>query len=115
MSFSNLSTTALCWAAFGAADESQRYPRTVARAEDYLQRAAGGIDPEAIARAVTARYAERPHIFGPDPGDVRAVWKIRKGRPAWREIRPLPFELGALPREWFGAMRCRLSAMRFRR
>ena len=56
MSISNLSTTTLCWAAFGAADESRRYAQTVNRAEDYLRRAAGGINRDAKARSVTARY-----------------------------------------------------------
>ena len=105
MSISNLSTTTLCWAAFGAADESRRYAQTVNRAEDYLRRAAGGIDREAIARAVTARYGNDRTFSVPILVTCALSGRFGRGAEAWGEIRALPFELGALRREWFGAMR----------
>ena len=105
MSLSNLSTTALCWAAFGAADESRKYSQTVNRAEAYLRGAAGGIDPGAIARAVTVRYGKDRTFSVPILVTCALSGRFGKGPEAWREIRPLPFELGALPREWFGALR----------
>jgi squalene-hopene/tetraprenyl-beta-curcumene cyclase len=105
LSMSNLSTTALCWAAFGAADESGRYAQTVNRAEDYLRRTAGGIDPKAIAGAVTARYGNDRTFSVPILVTCALSGRFGRGAEAWREIRPLPFELGALRREWFGAMR----------
>ena len=105
MSISNLSTTTLCWAAFGAADESRSYAQTVNRAEDYLRRAAGGIDRETIARAVTARYGNDRTFSVPILVTCALSGRFGRGAEAWREIRPLPFELGALRREWFGAMR----------
>ena len=105
MSMSNLSTTALCWAAFGAADESRQYLQTVDRAEGYLRDAAGGIDPEAIARAITVRYGNDRTFSVPILVTCALSGRFGKGPEAWRAIQPLPFELGALPREWFGAMR----------
>ena len=105
MSMSNLSTTALCWAAFGVADESKEYSQTVDRAEGYLRGAAGGIGSEAIARAVTARYGNDRTFSVPILVTCALSGRFGTGPEAWREIRPLPFELGALPREWFGAMR----------
>jgi squalene-hopene/tetraprenyl-beta-curcumene cyclase len=105
ISISNLSTTALCWAAFGAAEEDQRYPQTLSRAEGYLRRAAGGIDQEGIARAVTARYGDDRTFSVPILVTCALSGRFGRGIEAWREIRALPFELGALPREWFGAMR----------
>jgi squalene-hopene/tetraprenyl-beta-curcumene cyclase len=105
MSVSNLSTTALCWAAFGAADESREHSQTINRAEAYLRNAAGGIGPQAIARAVTARYGNDRTFSVPIIVMCALSGRFGKGPDAWREIRPLPFELGALPREWFGAMR----------
>lgn len=105
LSMSNLSTTALCWAAFGAADESARYAQTVNGAEDYLRRAAGGVDRRAIARAVTARYGDDRTFSVPILVTCALSGRFGRGAEAWREIRLLPFELGALPREWFGAMR----------
>ena len=105
ISISNLSTTTLCWAAFGAADKSRRYAQTVNRAEDYLRRGAGGIDREAIARAVTARYGSDRTFSVPILVTCALSGRFGSGAEAWRDIRALPFELGALPREWFGAMR----------
>jgi squalene-hopene/tetraprenyl-beta-curcumene cyclase len=105
MSRSNLSTTALCWAAFGAADESQRYSQAVSRSEAYLHGVAGGIEPAAIARAITDRYGNDRTFSVPILVACALSGRFGKGAGAWREIRPLPFELGALPREWFGALR----------
>ena len=105
MSMSNLSTTALCWAAFGAADEGKEYSQTVDRAEGYLRAVAGDTDPGAIARAVTARYGNDQTFSVPILVTCALSGRFGNGPEAWREIRPLPFELGALPREWFGAMR----------
>ena len=105
LSMSNLSTTALCWAAFGAADETGKYAPAVNRAEDYLRRVAGGIDREAIARAVTDRYGQDRTFSVPILVACALSGRFGRGAEAWRNIRPLPFELGALPRKWFGAMR----------
>ena len=105
ISMSNLSTTALCWAAFGAADEDQRHAPTVSRAEGYLRRAAGGTDREAIARSIMARYGNDRTFSVPILVTCALSGRFGGGIEAWREIRALPFELGALPREWFGAVR----------
>jgi squalene-hopene/tetraprenyl-beta-curcumene cyclase len=105
LSISNLSTTTLCWAAFGAADESHGYAQTVNRAEEYLRRAAGGIDQKSIARAITARYGKDRTFSVPILVTCALSGKFGRDAEAWREIRPLPFELGALRREWFGTMR----------
>ena len=40
-SFSNLSTTALCWSAFGLAGGDERYPEVVAAAERWIVQNAG--------------------------------------------------------------------------
>jgi squalene-hopene/tetraprenyl-beta-curcumene cyclase len=105
MSISNLSTTTLCWAAFGAAEESGKYAQTVNRAEDYLQGVAGGIDQQAIARAIMLRYGKDRTFSIPILVTCALSGRFGKGAQAWSEIRPLPFELGALPREWFGTLR----------
>jgi squalene-hopene/tetraprenyl-beta-curcumene cyclase len=104
VSKSNLSTTALCWAAFGAADEGKAYSQTIGRAEVYLRTVAGSIDPRAIARAVMVRYGNDRTFSIPILVTCALSGRFGKAPEAWREIRPLPFELGALPREWFGAL-----------
>ena len=55
LSLSNISTTALCFAAFAGADE--KYPEVVRRCAAYLEKAANGLEPEALATmARTARF-----------------------------------------------------------
>src|SRR4051812_5991153 len=58
LSKSNISTTALCWAAFGAAGADSEFPNAVPRAAAWLERASGAAS---IPVAVAARYGkERP-------------------------------------------------------
>jgi squalene-hopene/tetraprenyl-beta-curcumene cyclase len=119
-SFSNVSTTALCWAALTVGGEGAR--SAVAAAERWLARAAGSLDPDALARTIAARYgkdrtfsvpiltmcalagrlsADRPLApFSRDPKG-----SAPPDRPAWRRIPQLPFELAALPQSWFRFVR----------
>jgi squalene-hopene/tetraprenyl-beta-curcumene cyclase len=105
MSMSNLSTTTLCWAAFGAADEDQTFAHVVNQAEGYLRRVAGGIGKKAIAHAVTVRYGNDRTFSVPILVTCALSGRFGNDAQAWSEIPSLPFESGALPREWFGAMR----------
>src|SRR4030095_7772863 len=57
-SISNISTTTLCWAAFGAADADERFPSTIKAAERWLTERAGAIAPDQLAPAVIARYGK---------------------------------------------------------
>lgn len=105
-SFSNISTTTLVWAAFGAAPGAvTEYAGVLARAEAWLVRHAGGLAPESLAAAIAARY-------GPDrtfsvPILTMCALAGRLGAPgqAWRLVRQLPFELAALPHQFYGALR----------
>src|SRR5262245_31090886 len=56
-SLSNISTTALCWAAL-CVPEAKGFDATVTRAEGWLTAAAGSLDPAALAKAITARYGK---------------------------------------------------------
>ena len=59
LSLSNISTTALCWAAFGAVPGADgRYRTMVAGAENWLRQRASGIDPEQLSRAIIRRYGQ---------------------------------------------------------
>ncbi len=105
-SFSNLSTTTLVWAAFGATPgATMQYAAVMDRAEAWLARHAGGLAPESLAAAIAARY-------GPDrtfsvPILTMCALAGRLGAPgsAWRLVRQLPFELAALPHQLYGALR----------
>ena len=58
-SLSNISTTALCWAAFGAVPGAdQIYRETNTRAERWLASRAGGTEPETLVPAIVKRYGK---------------------------------------------------------
>ena len=106
LSLSNISTTALCWAAFGAvpgADE--RYRTMVAGAENWLRQRAGGIDPEQLARAIIRRYGQDRTFSVPILTMCALAGRLGPGAEAWRWVLPLPFELAACPHQWFAALR----------
>lgn len=98
---SNPSTTALVWAAFGAAHADARHARTVARAESWLRAFTGeGGD---LVRSIEARYGS-DRTFSV-PITMTLALSGRLGPDGWKRVRALPFELALLPRAWFGAMR----------
>ncbi|HEU0173954.1 MAG TPA: prenyltransferase/squalene oxidase repeat-containing protein [Blastocatellia bacterium] len=100
-SFSNISTTMLCRAALTLVKEMGATPsellltrtdKSLRRAEDYLNRVAGGRDPETLARAIRARYGKDRTFSVPI-----LLCSALAGLIDWREAPPLPFELACLP------------------
>lgn len=87
---SNLSTTALCWAAFAGSTE---FPRAVERAEYFLG------DRKTLPARIAAVYGKDKTFSIPILMTLALTGRIK-----WSEVQPLPFELAALPRSWFGAM-----------
>src|SRR5438132_10432168 len=57
-SATNISTTALCWAALAVAPPGESIRRGVEAAEAWLERAVGGLAPQQFARALEARYGD---------------------------------------------------------
>lgn len=98
---SNLSTTALVWAAFGAARADAAYPDTLARAVSYLERTAGSL--KRLVPAIEALYG-KDRTFSV-PITMTLAVSGRLGPDGWRRVRPLPFELATLPRGFYGALR----------
>ncbi len=98
---SNLSTTALVWAAFGIAKADHRYPEVMAATEAYLKERAGSL--KRLVPAIEALYGD-DRTFSV-PITMMLALSGRLGPDGWRRVRPLPFELAALPRQWFGALR----------
>ena len=106
LSFSNISTTAVAWAAFGAvtgADEN--YRATVAAAEQWLMAHTGALTSERIADAIIARYGRDRTFAVPILTACALAGRLGKGRVAWRRVMSLPFELAACPPRWFAALR----------
>lgn len=100
ISKSNLSTTLLCWSALGLAPGGAT--EAVRRCEQWITGVVGSLDPDAIARAVIARYGKDKTFSVPIL--MMATLGGRMGTNAWRRVLPLPFELAVLPRTWFGAV-----------
>ena len=99
-SHSNISTTALCWAAF-ALDPStdEKRGQAVLRAEEWLKQRTGNLSPQSIADAILNRYAE-DHTFSVPILAMLAICG-RLGKNGWDHVIPLPFELAAFPRKLF--------------
>jgi len=97
---SNLSTTALVWAAFGAANADASFPETVRSAAGFLTRCAGSM--ENLVPSIEARYG-KDRTFSV-PITMTLALSGRLGPDGWKRVRRLPFELAALPRGLFGAL-----------
>ena len=102
-SFSNLSTTALVWAAFGVAP-GDGHRATVEAAEKWL-RARTPLEPEPLAQALAARYGKDRTFSVPILTMCAIAGRLGPQETAWRHVLQLPFELAALPARWFGALR----------
>lgn len=118
ISKSNLSTTLLCWSALSlvAKQRANRCPdeainatvpelplgSVFARCEAWIREQVGSLEPEAISHAVVGRYGKDKTFSVP----ILMTCAIggRLGEHGWKRVLPLPFELAAFPRTWFGAI-----------
>ena len=99
---SNISTTTLAWAAFGATDESEGTQRPIVTgAEDWLKGRIGGLSSEQIAQAIGSAYGSDRTFSTPILTMCALAGCLGKGPAAWRYVPALPFELAALPHSWF--------------
>jgi len=126
LSASNLSTTLLCWAALsmiraGPAEAGHHLLTgetdgrgvrlqpdqaiTVTRADAWLLRHTGTLDPGALRRAVLDRYGADRTFSAPILAMLALTGTLGAGRDAWRQVPQLPFELAACPHQWFRWMR----------
>ena len=97
-SFSNISTTALCWAAVTMRRETD----AASRAASYMERHAGGLDPGALSAAIKKRYG-KDQTFSVPILTVLAIAELL-GDDGWRLVPQLPFELAAFPQRWYAAL-----------
>ncbi|MEZ6143735.1 MAG: prenyltransferase/squalene oxidase repeat-containing protein [Zavarzinella sp.] len=92
-SFSNISTTMLCYAAF----KRNPHPASgaaMAQCEQWLS--SYGSTPEELAEAIRARYG-KDRTFSVPILMMAALANLI----SWREVPRLPFELAALPSSWY--------------
>ena len=104
LSVSNVSTTALVWACFGLEPSRTLDPVEVG-AEQWLRRACGSMEPEALASTIIARYGNDRTFSVPILTHCALCGRLGAGRRAWRRVIPLPFELSVAPQRWFAALR----------
>lgn len=95
VSESNISTTILCWAAFGMAGADEKYGEIVSGAEEWLTNAAGGLLPGQLADAIYRRYGDDRTFAVP----ILTMCALagRLGDDPWGMIAELPFELAVFP------------------
>lgn len=101
-SFSNISTTLLCWSAlsrFGG-EESRD---AVTRASHWIRGYVGSLDPALIAETVKARYGKDRTFSVP----ILMLCAIcgTLGPRGWDQVMQMPHWLAAFPRSWFAALR----------
>lgn len=107
LSKSNLSTTLLCWSALhlwstGTEEQRQIAAPSLQQASGWITTQTGTLAPEVIVRAVIARYG-KDKTFSVPILMLCCLCGTLGGKP-WRHVLPLPFELAALPRTWFGTV-----------
>ena len=96
---SNISTTALVWAALSMATE--RKGTAISQAETWLRAKAGSLEPDVLAEAIKRRYGKDRTFSVPILTVLAIAGKLGEGRAAWRRVPQFPFELAACPHEWF--------------
>jgi squalene-hopene/tetraprenyl-beta-curcumene cyclase len=104
---SNISTTAIVWAALSASDsDGARVKEAIARAEAWLGRAAGSTEPDALRNAILRRYGKDRTFSVPILTVLALSGKLGTDpAAAWRSVPQLPFELASLPHHWFQHLR----------
>jgi squalene-hopene/tetraprenyl-beta-curcumene cyclase len=97
---SNISTTALCWAALAYAPPALHgASEATEQAEAWLRRAAGHTDPERLRNALAARYGKDRTFSAPILMTLAISGRL--GSAGWTLVPQLPFELAACPQQWF--------------
>ncbi len=99
VSFSNISTTMLCRAAFHVTGTAAFHDDTLRRSEKWLHEHYGQT-PEELAEAVRARYGKDRTFSVPI-----LMTSALAGLVSWQEVSPLPFELACFPQSWFRFLR----------
>ncbi len=106
LSLPNLSTTLLCLAAYGMAGAAaDPWRENVARSEAWVAQRAGGTSPALLAAALEARYGKDKTFSVPILMACALGGMLGPAPDCWRLVPQLPFELAALPRQLFAAVK----------
>ena len=106
MSFSNISTTALVWAAFGAVKGAREsYPDLMRHTETWLKTHAASLSRADLSEAITQRYGKDKTFSVPILTMCALSGRFGEGETAWKTVAQLPFELAAFPPSWYAALK----------
>jgi squalene-hopene/tetraprenyl-beta-curcumene cyclase len=94
----NLSSTLLCYAAIRAIAPND-FAETMQKAEAWIVRRAGSMEPQRLSEAVYGNYG-KDRTFAVPILTMCALAGLL-GDKGWRYVKPLPFELAMLPRGFF--------------
>lgn len=103
LSHSNISTTALVWAALSGANE--QFTEAERRCEGWLQRTAGDILPRILAHAIVRRYGKDRTFSVPILTALALTGRLGSEGEAWKLVPSLPFELAAFPHGWYARLK----------
>jgi squalene-hopene/tetraprenyl-beta-curcumene cyclase len=100
---SNISTTAIVWAALSKVRARDAHvAATVEKAGLWLRHVAGDVTPDALRAAILRRYGKDQTFSVPILTVLALAGKLGPDPAAsWRSVPQLPFELAALPHNWF--------------
>lgn len=106
LSISNISTTALCWGALSLAEErTPPHTRAADDAASWLEKAAGDLEPDSLAEAIGRGYGEDRTFAVPILTMLALAGKLGPRAQAWGKVPQLPFELAAMPHQWYKWLR----------
>ena len=105
LSFSNISTTLLCWSVFGITGREAEFSETVKRASTWVEDYVGSLKQSVLANAVADRYGKDRTFSVPILMMCALCGRLGHQRDGWKRVLPLPFELAAFPRSWYAALK----------
>ncbi len=104
LSFSNLSTTALGWAALSM-ESSAPAKTAVEKAGCWMRAAIGELNADRLREAIVRRYGKDRTFSVPILTTLVLTGRLGNSEEAWRHVPQLPFELAACPHQWFQWLR----------
>ncbi len=104
ISFSNISTSLLCWSALNLSSKLSIADAS-SKAEIWIKNYIGSLGTDAIAEAVSKRYGKDRTFSVPILMACAICGRLgNDSSKAWKKVLPLPFELAAFPRKWFAIL-----------
>ncbi|MHC5064097.1 MAG: prenyltransferase/squalene oxidase repeat-containing protein, partial [Planctomycetota bacterium] len=103
---SNISTTTLCWASLSLAEDQATARTALDRAEAWLKKACGELDPDRLTETIKRRYGKDQTFSAPILMTCALADKL--GDEGWNLVPSLPFELAACPHQIFPLLQLRM-------